>query len=103
MLRATITQHNPFTVRRILPVGHDLNYTYPQVEVVADYWIGKTDGGEAYVRTGPDGRQVCAGLSNVGPTLWATPETLLRVIREEHARELRWENEERQAEASWPA
>jgi len=51
------------------------------------FWVAP-NGGHVYEvtarRPGTAGRQVCARLKHRGRALWATPETLLEVIRGEH-------------------
>ena len=84
MIRATITQIHPTTVRRILPEGHELNYSWPEARIVEDYVIPNAGG---YVRLGD--KQVCATLSSTGNTLTATPDGLLALIRKEHASQMR--------------
>ena len=84
MIRATITQIHPTTVRRILPEGHELNYSWPEARIVEDYVIPNAGG---YVRLGDN--QVCATLSRIGNTLTATPDDLLALIRKEHASQMR--------------
>ena len=84
MNKAIIIQIHPTTVRRILPAGHDLNYSWPERQIVQDYVIPKSGG---FVRLGDN--QVCKGLVGTGTTLTATPDDLLAVIRKEHAFHMR--------------
>ena len=89
MNKAIITQIHPTTVRRILPAGHELNYSWPEAKIIEDYVIPNAGG---YVRLGEN--QVCATISSRGDTfrghtLMATPDDLLSVIRKEHASQMR--------------
>ena len=90
MTRTTITRtgHNYVTLTGVDPFdGQPINWTFMCANVSGRY-------GSAYVRNADTGKQVCEGLSHMGPTLTATPDTLVDVIRKEwrkyHTAAKRW-------------
>lgn len=75
MTKTTITQPQPGYVTLQYDGG---------VEglITRQFMVPRSGGFVREMRSG-DWKQVCAGLSRTGPTLTATPETLLALIRKE--------------------
>jgi hypothetical protein len=65
---------------------------------IREFWV-PTHGGYVYEVKGANhgvlGRQVCRRLSRTGSTLWATPETLIDVIRTEYRKAVAYDHRQK--------